>query len=55
MCAEPYRLPTTGLWRKVAQGGIYPSGILLGARTRVWSVASIEKLLADLAVGEGGE
>jgi predicted DNA-binding transcriptional regulator AlpA len=34
-------------WRRVAEG-TYPPGVLLGPRTRVWPVASIRKLLADL-------
>jgi prophage regulatory protein len=41
----------SAFWAGVAEGK-YPAGILLGTRTRVWSVASIRKLLTDLAATE---
>jgi prophage regulatory protein len=41
----------SAFWAGIAAGK-YPAGILLGSRTRVWPVASIRKLIADLAATE---
>jgi prophage regulatory protein len=40
-------------WSGVAEGK-YPPGILVSSRTRVWSAASIRKLLSDLQAAERG-
>jgi prophage regulatory protein len=41
----------SAFWAGVANGK-YPAGTLLSSRTRVWSAASIRKLLADLEATE---
>jgi prophage regulatory protein len=41
----------SAFWAKVAAGE-FPSGTLLSRRTRVWSAASIRKLLSDLQATE---
>jgi prophage regulatory protein len=40
-------------WWDGVRRGIYPPGILLSTKTRVWSCDSIRKLIADLAATEG--
>jgi prophage regulatory protein len=43
----------SSFWAGVSAGK-YPAGVLLGARTRVWSVESIRKLLSELQAAERG-
>lgn len=43
----------SAFWAGV-RSGKYPAGTLLSARCRVWSAASVRKLLSDLQATEGG-
>ena len=39
-------------WCRGVEEGIYPKGIKLGARTRVWSIASIRQLIKAIEEGK---